>query len=342
MLSIESLTVVVFVVSIVAFIIGVCLFGIAHDCKLSFKQHILLLILQICVALSLIVIWALYCVETDRLVQSSKNTNEFVFTTKTSCIVVEIRTIYDVSHNNNNFAVYYITQSTNATKYHYNGVCALGIICWPNVNTSIVCWPVIENSVVTDYVMNPPLSDTKYYEIYKATSILMTMVFAMLSLSLIVSSSVNCANRASSIEEEGVSQSRPQQLEWYINQQALQLEGVSQQQQSNINDGSIILEFVEGNPSTYISSHINAAPSEISDIPVFQSVPNSTDVRESKSAVPSKSVNTCSVCYVTQSTIMYDKCHHVCMCEACDNKYNSNRCPICSQVSAEKVKLFFS
>jgi hypothetical protein len=49
----------------------------------------------------------------------------------------------------------------------------------------------------------------------------------------------------------------------------------------------------------------------------------------------------CAICLENQPSIMYSNCKHVCLCEKCSIQYNNTKCPICAQISLEKVTIFF-
>ncbi len=188
----------------------------------------------------------------------------------------------------------------------------------------------------------------------------MALYCILIGLSIICNAIANCCRLTNTIEREGEQaqpppiqqlegipqppQQRltPQQIQWHIQQQAIQLEEFANRQ-VQVNDGAIALEFVEGDPANPSSAVV--APSEISNVPVFQSEHNPSDVSSEhipETASSAKSVHICSICHVDQPAIMYDKCKHVCTCEACDNKYKRNICPICQQVSKNKVRVYFS
>jgi len=42
------------------------------------------------------------------------------------------------------------------------------------------------------------------------------------------------------------------------------------------------------------------------------------------------------------SNILLEPCHHICLCEGCQNKTIDNKCPICQHEIMDRIKVYIT
>jgi hypothetical protein len=315
MVSIEAFSgiIVALIVSSIFIGVGVTMHIEIYGSSRRPKLRILLFIISIVATLAVTGLAVLYYYGVNEYIDIAENDNGVILSRKTSCDVVELYTVFDNGYNKIDYIAWYTYR--NSTRYYYHGICNGQVNCWPAVGDLINCWPVVEDSTVVAYVINPPLIDVGYYRNHREWAIAQLIISVLLSISMIVDSLVIIDKQLRNSQIEG---------EHNPNLDLINLGGMPVNQR----DAFMELEGVQVNVDQ---------PAQLVSNPSSQYRPPPPPI----TVIQANSGPKCVICLTNLPTIMYCRCLHVCICDVCVTRYNDNKCPICSQISSAKVKVFF-